>query len=37
MVPKLRPAGITDALGKVMVADHVGDPQVFQIKGVIGV
>ena len=33
---KLRPAGITDALGQVVVPYHIGDLQVFQIDRVVG-
>jgi hypothetical protein len=34
--PKLRPAGIRDALGEVGVADQVGHRQIFQIDGILG-
>jgi hypothetical protein len=29
------PARITDALGQVMIAYHVGNPQIFQVDGVV--
>src|SRR5262249_52668512 len=33
--PELRPASVRDGLGQVVIADHVGDPQVFRIDHVI--
>ena len=33
--PELCPAGIADAFGKVVVPDHVGDPHIFEVDGVV--
>ena len=35
MRTELRPARIADALGEVMVPDHIGDPQIFEIDRVV--
>src|SRR5262245_48702294 len=32
---KLRPAGVRDGLGQMSVPHQVGDPQVFQIEGIV--
>ena len=32
---ELRPARIADALGEVTIPYHVGDPQIFEIDGVV--